>query len=96
VVIGATREAIGALGATLGPGGTIGAVGATVVFVLTAGTGAALSLAVTAGTVIGAVACVVVGLTTGRPGNPNLQRRQPRTGKRCGAVRETCVRRFDL
>lgn len=64
VVIGATKEAIGLLGATLGPGATIGVVAGTLVFAVTAGTGVALGLAVTASAVVAVVACVVVGLTT--------------------------------
>ena len=59
VVIGATREAIDWLGATLGPGGTLGVVGGVVVFAVAtvagAGVGTALILGVVAGVAIGAV-----------------------------------------
>ncbi|MFI6959779.1 hypothetical protein ACIBJI_40740 [Nocardia sp. NPDC050408] len=59
VVIGATREAIDWLGATLGPGGTLGVVGGVVVFAISAvagaGIGGALILGIVAGVAIGAV-----------------------------------------
>ena len=59
VIIGATREAIGWLGTTLGPGGTLGVIGGVVVFAVTAiagaGVGGALILGVVAGVAIGAV-----------------------------------------
>jgi hypothetical protein len=58
VVVGATREAIGWLGTTLGPGGTLGVVGGVAVFAIgtVAGAGAgALIMAVVAGVAIGAV-----------------------------------------
>ena len=59
VVIGATCEAIDWLGATLGPGGTLGVVGGVVVFAVAtvagAGVGTALILGVVAGVAIGAV-----------------------------------------
>ena len=58
-MIGATREAIDWLGATLGPGGTLGVVGGVVVFAVAtvagAGVGTALILGVVAGVAIGAV-----------------------------------------
>jgi hypothetical protein len=59
VIIGATSEAIGWLGATLGPGGTIGVVAGVVVFAVAAASGVgiigAVILAVVAGVAIGAV-----------------------------------------
>ncbi|MFV8050930.1 hypothetical protein [Mycobacterium sp. 48b] len=59
VVIGATREAIDWMGATLGPGGTLGVIGGVVVFAVSAvagaGIGTALILGVVAGVAIGAV-----------------------------------------
>ncbi|MBF6346873.1 hypothetical protein IU409_25660 [Nocardia cyriacigeorgica] len=59
VVIGATREAIDWMGATLGPGGTLGVVGGVVVFAVAAaagaGIGAALIMGTVAGVAIGAV-----------------------------------------
>ena len=64
VVVGATREAIGWLGTTLGPGGTLGVIGGVVVFAIgtVAGVGAgALILAVVAGVAIGAVTNALIG-----------------------------------
>ena len=58
-VIGVTREAIGWLGTTLGPGGTLGVVAGVVVFavgtVAGAGVGGALILGIVAGVAVGAV-----------------------------------------
>lgn len=59
VIIGATSEAIGWLGATLGPGGTIGVIAGVVVFAVAAVSGVgvidAVILAVVAGVAVGAV-----------------------------------------
>lgn len=59
VIIGATREAIGWLGTTLGPGGTLGVIGGVVVFAIGAvagvGIGGALILGVVAGVAIGVI-----------------------------------------
>lgn len=60
VVIGATREAIDWLGATLGPGGTLGVVGGVVVFAVAAAAGAGIGGAI----VLGIVAGVAVGAVT--------------------------------
>jgi hypothetical protein len=62
VIIGATQEAIGLLGTTLGPGGTIGVIGGVVVFAIGAiagpGVGGALIFALVAGAAIGANAVI--------------------------------------
>jgi hypothetical protein len=59
VILGATREAIGWLGTTLGAGGTIGVIGGVVVFAIGTlaggGVGGALVLGLVAGVAIGAV-----------------------------------------
>ncbi|MFD3458858.1 hypothetical protein ACFWVM_04040 [Nocardia fluminea] len=60
VVIGATREAIDWLGATLGPGGTLGVVGGVVVFAVAAVGGAGIGTAI----ILGNVAGVAIGAVT--------------------------------
>ena len=63
-IIGATLEAVSALGIDLGPGGTIGVLAGVVVFAVSVGTGvpigAALVTATVAGAEIGTVAAVMI------------------------------------
>ncbi len=58
-VIGVTREAIGWLGATLGPGGTIGVIAGVVVFTVAVAAGAPIGAAFILGVVTGVVAGAV-------------------------------------
>lgn len=71
-VIGLTREAIGWLGATLGPGGTLGVIAGVVVFAVGAiagfGVGSALILGTIAGVAAGAVSNAMI---KSRPMSPN-------------------------
>jgi hypothetical protein len=64
VVIGVTKDAIGWLGATLGPGGTIGIIGGTVFFAVSAALGIGIGAAALVGTVAAVVICVVTDLAT--------------------------------
>jgi len=64
VVIGVTKDAIGWLGATLGPGVTIGVFGGTIVFAVSAALGIGIGAAALVGTAAAVVICVVTDLLT--------------------------------
>lgn len=69
-IIGATREAIGWLGATLGPGGTLGVVGGVIVFAVGAVAGLPIGAALIVGTIAGvATGAIVESMVESRPLN---------------------------
>jgi hypothetical protein len=69
-IIGATREAIGWLGATLGPGGTLGVVGGVVVFAVGAIAGLPIGAALIVGTITGVgIGAVAEAMIESRPLN---------------------------
>ena len=64
VVIGVTKDAIGWIGATFGPGATLGLVGGVLVFAVSAALGIGVGAAALVGVVAAAVICVATELTT--------------------------------
>ena len=64
VIIGVGKDAIGWLGATLGPGATLGLVGGVFVFVVSASLGVGVGAAALLGVVSAIVICVVTELVT--------------------------------
>jgi hypothetical protein len=64
VVIGVSKDAVGWIGATFGPGGTLGLVGGVVVFAVSASLGVGVADAALLGVVSAVVICVVTELLT--------------------------------
>lgn len=70
VVIGATKEALKMIGATLGPGGTFGTIGGVIVFAIAAASGVGIGGAIIAGAITAVAVCVIADLAiSSRPLN---------------------------